>query len=93
MRLPGAPIGGFCVLPSRKLVGETLKTRQEKSEASRRCSAIFPWKKPRMEMEVIPPGTSVNPYEAYDILVKVREMADIMIPLHEPKFAAMETIE
>ncbi len=46
-----------------------------------------------MEMEVIPPGTSVNPYEAYDIMVKVKEMADILIPLHEPKFAAMETVE
>jgi hypothetical protein len=46
-----------------------------------------------MEMEVIPPGTSVNPYEAYDIIVKVKKMADILIPLHEPKFAAMETVE
>ena len=46
-----------------------------------------------MEMEVIPPGTSVNPYDAYDIMVKVKEMADILIPLHEPKFAAMETVE
>ena len=45
-----------------------------------------------MEMEVIPPGTSVNPYEAYDILVKVKEMADVLIPLHEPRFAGIDTI-
>ncbi len=45
-----------------------------------------------MEMEVIPPGTHVNVYEAYDIVLKVREMADILIPLHEPKFAAIDTI-
>ncbi|KJS30269.1 MAG: beta-lactamase [Desulfatitalea sp. BRH_c12] len=45
-----------------------------------------------MEMEVIPPGTHVNTYEAYDILVKVKKMADILIPLHEPRFAAMATI-
>jgi len=45
-----------------------------------------------MEMEVIPPGTSVNTYEAYDILRKVKEMADILIPLHEPRFASLDTI-
>jgi glyoxylase-like metal-dependent hydrolase (beta-lactamase superfamily II) len=45
-----------------------------------------------MEMEVIPPGTHVNAYAAYDILVKVKEMADVLIPLHEPRFAAVDTI-
>jgi N-acyl homoserine lactone hydrolase len=40
-----------------------------------------------MEMDVIPPGTTVNAYEAYDILVRVKEMADILLPLHEPAFA------
>jgi len=45
-----------------------------------------------MEMEVIPPGTHVNVYEAYDIVLKVRDMADILLPLHEPKFAAIDTI-
>jgi len=45
-----------------------------------------------MEMEVIPPGTSVNTYEAYDILLRVKGMADIILPLHEPEFAAIDTI-
>lgn len=45
-----------------------------------------------MEMEVIPPGTLVNAYRAYDILCQVRDMADILIPLHEPRFAAMDSI-
>lgn len=45
-----------------------------------------------MEMEVIPPGTHVNVYEAYDIMLKVRDMADILLPLHEPEFAAVDTI-
>ena len=40
-----------------------------------------------MEMEVIPPGTSVNTYEAYDILMEIKQMADLLIPLHEPRFA------
>ena len=45
-----------------------------------------------MEMEVIPPGTPVNVYEAYDIMLQVKNMADILIPLHEPRFASVETI-
>jgi glyoxylase-like metal-dependent hydrolase (beta-lactamase superfamily II) len=45
-----------------------------------------------MEMEVIPPGTHVNAYEAYDIMCRIKKEADILLPLHEPKFAAMETI-
>lgn len=45
-----------------------------------------------MELEVIPPGTSVNTYAAYDLMLKVREMADILLPLHEPEFARVDTI-
>jgi glyoxylase-like metal-dependent hydrolase (beta-lactamase superfamily II) len=45
-----------------------------------------------MEMEVIPPGTHVNAYESYDILLRVKKLADILIPLHEPMFASMDTI-
>ena len=45
-----------------------------------------------LEMEVIPPGTHVNVYKAYDIVLKVRDIADILLPLHEPKFASIDTI-
>lgn len=45
-----------------------------------------------MEMDVIPPGTHVDTYKAYDIMTKVKEMADLIIPIHEPRFACMETI-
>lgn len=45
-----------------------------------------------MEMEVIPPGTLVNAYQAYDLLVKVKSMAEILLPLHEPSFSSKETI-
>lgn len=45
-----------------------------------------------MEMEVIPPGTHVNTYEAYDIMLKIKEMADILLPLHEPRFAGITEI-
>ena len=46
-----------------------------------------------MEMEVIPPGTHVNVYESYDIMLKIKDMADILLPLHEPEFASKHTIE
>ena len=45
-----------------------------------------------MEMDVIPPGTHVNSYESYDIMLKIKEMADILLPLHEPKFASVDEI-
>ncbi len=45
-----------------------------------------------MEMEVIPPGTNINTYEAYDTMVKIKVMADILIPLHEPEYASIKTI-
>ncbi len=45
-----------------------------------------------MEMEVIPPGTAVNPREAYDIMLRVRDAADMILPLHEPAFASGEPI-
>jgi N-acyl homoserine lactone hydrolase len=54
---------------------------------------FYPSKEIRaMEMEVLPPGTSVNPYEAYDILLKVKKAADILLPLHEPEFSDQRII-
>lgn len=51
-----------------------------------------PQKIKAMEMEVIPPGTHVNAYEAYDIILKVKDMADFILPLHEPSFASSDTL-
>ena len=49
---------------------------------------FFPPKQIRaMEMSVIPPGTHVNAYEAYDIMTDVKDRVDILLPLHEPEFA------
>ncbi len=45
-----------------------------------------------MEMEVIPPGTHINVNEAYDIMLRIKEEADILLPLHEPKFASVGSI-
>ena len=45
-----------------------------------------------MEMAVIPPGTHVNTYQSYDIMLAIKEKADILLPLHEPRFAAVREI-
>ncbi len=45
-----------------------------------------------MELEVIPPGTLVNAFEAYDIMLQIKKIADILLPLHEPSFAAVDSI-
>ena len=45
-----------------------------------------------MEMEVIPPGTHVNTYQAYDMVKRLKREADLPLPLHEPMFANVDTI-
>ena len=45
-----------------------------------------------MEMDVIPPGTHVNANQAYDILVRAKELAPVLLPLHEPRYATMDVI-
>ncbi len=45
-----------------------------------------------MEMEVIPPGTNINSYEAYDTMLKIKTMADLLLPLHEPEFSSVDSI-
>jgi len=45
-----------------------------------------------LDMDSIPPGTHVNVYETYDIMERVKEAADILLPLHEPRFASIDTI-
>lgn len=45
-----------------------------------------------MEMDVIPPGTHVDVYAAYDIMEEVKRAADIILPLHEPAFASVDTL-
>jgi glyoxylase-like metal-dependent hydrolase (beta-lactamase superfamily II) len=45
-----------------------------------------------MEMEVLAPGVHVNVYESYDQVIRVRDLADIILPLHEPSFSSVDTI-
>jgi N-acyl homoserine lactone hydrolase len=45
-----------------------------------------------LEMDVIPPGTHVDVYKAYNILEEVKKESDLLLPLHEPEFASVDTI-
>jgi len=87
MHTPAHSDGGLTVL---------VNTSQGKAAITGFCVIMenfFPPKQiTALEMEVIPPGTHVNAYDAYDIVLKVKNMADILIPLHEPKFASVDTI-
>jgi len=73
-----------------------INTSQGKAAITGFCVIMdnfFPPKEIRaMEMDVIPPGTHVNAYESYDIMLKIKDIADILLPLHEPKFASIATI-
>ncbi len=84
---PAHTVGGLTVL---------IETDKGTAAISGFCTILENFYPPKqitaMEMEVIPPGTHVNVYEAYDQVLRVRDMADIILPLHEPKFASMDTI-
>ncbi len=43
-------------------------------------------------LPVTPPGIHANATQAYDSMLKVKEIADIIIPLHESTFAKKEVI-
>ena len=84
---PAHTEGGMTVL---------INTSQGKAAITGFCVIMenfFPPKEIKaMDMDVIPPGTHVNVYEAYDIMLKVKDKADILLPLHEPEFASIDTI-
>lgn len=54
---------------------------------------FFPPKEVKgLGMEVLPPCTCLDVQQAYDIVLACRDMADIILPLHEPRFANGEPI-
>jgi len=73
-----------------------IETSQGKAAITGFCTIMENFYPPKeikaMEMEVIPPGTHVNAYESYDTMLKIKEMADILLPLHEPAFASIKEI-
>jgi hypothetical protein len=41
---------------------------------------------------ILTPGEHVNLFQAHDSVVRVKEMADIVIPLHDPEFLQKDSI-
>ena len=38
------------------------------------------------------PGSHIDPLKAYDSMIKIRKIADIIIPLHSERILSVETI-
>ncbi len=53
---------------------------------------FFPPEVMRTRWPVLTPGVSVNSLQAFDSALKIKGLADIIIPLHEMEFAEMEQI-
>jgi len=47
---------------------------------------------PPVTLPVIAPGVHTNVLEAYDSLLKIKEMADIVVPSHDPAFKNVRSI-
>jgi len=47
---------------------------------------------PGLAMPVIPPGILLDAVEAYNSVLKVKEIADIVIPIHDSEFLAVDRI-
>jgi glyoxylase-like metal-dependent hydrolase (beta-lactamase superfamily II) len=45
-----------------------------------------------MNLPVVPPGMHTNVIEAYDSIVRIKELADIIVPNHDPEFQNKSSI-
>ncbi len=45
-----------------------------------------------MDLEVIPPGTVLDPKKAYDTMLALRDSVDLILPAHDPAIAPQESI-
>ena len=84
---PGHTKGGMTVL---------VETERGKAAITGVCTIFenyWPPKKVRaLEWEVIPPGVHTDAYLAYEQTLRIKKMADLILPLHEPQLARLETI-
>jgi len=47
---------------------------------------------PELKLAVIPTGIHVDPFQSYDSLIKIKNTADIILPLHDGEFLEVESI-
>ncbi len=84
LKTPGHTPGGQSV---------TIKTAQGVVIISGLCTIRENFEPPStVALPVIPPGMLTNIFEAYDSLLRIKEMADIVVPLHDPGFQYISSI-
>ena len=86
LKTPGHTPGGQSV---------SIKTAQGVAIISGICSTQENFDPPEpinKIMPVIPPGVFVNLFDVYDSLLRIKKMADIIIPIHEPKYVQINHI-
>ncbi len=59
------------------------------------CTTDANWDVPsslEARMEVLCPGIHNDPIQAYESLMRIKQMADVRVPIHEPRFAWVDSI-
>ncbi|MFC2008200.1 N-acyl homoserine lactonase family protein [Chloroflexota bacterium] len=73
----------------------SVKTAQGTAIIAGMCTIRENFEPPSTIKETVPviaPGIHVNPLDAYDSLLKIKDMADIVVPLHDPEFQHKSSI-
>lgn len=77
LKTPGHTPGGQSV---------SIKTAQGIAIISGLCTIRENFEPINKTAPVITPGIHTNPLDAYDSLLRIKEMADIVVPLHDPEY-------
>ncbi len=77
LKTPGHTPGGQSV---------SIKTAQGIAIISGLCTIRENFEPINKTTPVITPGIHTNPLDAYDSLLRIKEMADIVVPLHDPEY-------
>jgi len=84
---PGHTAGGMTVL---------VETERGVAAITGVCTLFENYWPPRkiraLGWEVIPPGVHTDAYVAYEQTLRIKKMADLILPLHEPELARIETV-
>ena len=73
----------------------SVQTEKGKAIISGFCSVrenFYPPENVRRLMPVIPPGTHIDIIKAFESTLRIKGMADILIPMHDPTFADVDSI-
>jgi len=77
LKTPGHTPGGQSV---------SIKTAQGIAIISGLCTIRENFEPLNKTTPVITPGIHTNPLDAYDSILRIKEMANIVVPLHDPEY-------